>query len=431
MTAAAPAPVASDASGPAAAGRRTPPGAGVLAVASILVCAVAMPVVYGLVAFHGALAPALKAPILQHIAFNCLANATVMLGAIGLEGRFDQRLGQVFARTALAHGALAFLTLITRHYYSIPMMLVAVPSSAALGTAVTALRRRGARLEVGIVGPSPAPAPAPDVNFVRVQTPSAQIRGFDLLLIAFDGDPPAEWAPVLSRALLAGKRVRHLAEYAEEARGMTDIDRFDLDHLPAAGLTSYRAGKRALDLIAALAALPLALPAVALAALAVIASMGRPAFFVQTRVGQGGRVFRMIKLRTMRPLTPGDADVATARRDPRVTPLGRWLRRFHIDELPQLWNVVVGDMSLVGPRPEQPALAEGYARQVPAFAWRQLVRPGITGWAQVRAPYAADLAETRVKLGYDLFYLKNLSLALDVQILARTLWTIVGGKGVR
>ena len=88
-------------------------------------------------------------------------------------------------------------------------------------------------------------------------------------------------------------------------------------------------------------------------------------------------------------------------------------------------------MSLIGPRPEQPALAEAYIREAPAFAFRQLVRPGITGWAQVRAPYASDLAETRVKLAYDLFYLKNFSFGLDVRILARTVWTLISGGGVR
>jgi lipopolysaccharide/colanic/teichoic acid biosynthesis glycosyltransferase len=139
----------------------------------------------------------------------------------------------------------------------------------------------------------------------------------------------------------------------------------------------------------------------------------------------------MLKLRTMRAAAPSDAVIATTRQDPRITPFGRWLRRFRIDELPQLWNVLVGDMSLIGPRPEQPALAERYARDVPAFAYRQLVRPGITGWAQVRAGYAADLEETKIKLAYDLFYLKNFTLGLDLRILIRTVWTLISGAGVR
>jgi lipopolysaccharide/colanic/teichoic acid biosynthesis glycosyltransferase len=126
-----------------------------------------------------------------------------------------------------------------------------------------------------------------------------------------------------------------------------------------------------------------------------------------------------------------DVGVATIRNDTRITPLGKWLRRFRIDELPQLWNVLKGDMSIVGPRPEQRSLSDDYTRAIPAFAYRSMVRPGITGWAQVRAGYAADLAETRIKLGYDLFYLKYFSFSLDVQILLRTIWILLSGRGVR
>jgi lipopolysaccharide/colanic/teichoic acid biosynthesis glycosyltransferase len=114
-----------------------------------------------------------------------------------------------------------------------------------------------------------------------------------------------------------------------------------------------------------------------------------------------------------------------------VTPLGRILRRFRIDELPQLANVLRGEMSVIGPRPEWEPLAEAFERQEPKYAVRRLVRPGITGWAQVRAGPAADLAETRVKLAYDLFYLKNMSFALDLQILWRTGWTLLVGGGAR
>jgi lipopolysaccharide/colanic/teichoic acid biosynthesis glycosyltransferase len=151
-------------------------------------------------------------------------------------------------------------------------------------------------------------------------------------------------------------------------------------------------------------------------------------------VGLGGKPFRIIKLRTMRPAGGGgggDAASATVRGDSRVTPVGGFLRRFRIDELPQMLNVLRGEMSVIGPRPEQPALAEVYAREAPSFALRHLVRPGITGWAQVRAGYAADVAETKVKLSYDLFYLKSLSFALDMQILWRTAWTLTAGGGVR
>jgi lipopolysaccharide/colanic/teichoic acid biosynthesis glycosyltransferase len=139
----------------------------------------------------------------------------------------------------------------------------------------------------------------------------------------------------------------------------------------------------------------------------------------------------MYKLRTMQLAAPDGIEIATQNGDGRVTPIGRWLRRFRIDELPQLWNVLKGDMSLIGPRPEQPALTQSYCEDLPSFAYRSLVRPGITGWAQVRAGYAADLEETRIKLGYDLFYLKNFSFSLDMQIIFRTVGTLIFGNGVR
>jgi len=177
--------------------------------------------------------------------------------------------------------------------------------------------------------------------------------------------------------------------------------------------------------------LPLTAPILAVASMAVFGAMGRPIFFIQSRVGLGGREFQMVKLRTMTAGAADGAVAATVRNDPRVTPLGRWLRRFRIDEIPQFWNVLIGDMSLVGPRPEWTALAGVLEAQEPTFAFRHVVRPGITGWAQVKAGPAADLAETRVKLGYDLFYIKHLSFSLDLQILFRTVWVLATGGGVR
>lgn len=200
--------------------------------------------------------------------------------------------------------------------------------------------------------------------------------------------------------------------------------------LPAGRLTWRRNGKRPFDLLVSLALAPLALPLIAIGCALVLLTMGPPVFYSQARLGLGGRTFMIWKLRTMRPGEPGD-QVATAVGDDRITPVGRWLRRLHVDELPQLWHVLTGEMSLIGPRPEQPALAEAYAREVPAFAWRVLMRPGITGWAQVRAGYAADLTETRIKLAYDLYYLRNCSLGLDLEICARTLWAVLSGAEAR
>ena len=340
----------------------------------------------------------MKPRILRHVAFNSVANLLVMAGSLDLAGRLDQRLSNIVQRTAIIHGVLAFLTLITRHYYSIPMLLTGAPISVLGGAVVTILGRRASAPRIGIIGPWHWIAEDRALRCSPVAAPTDSIRDYAVLLITFEGPIPASWTPVLSRALLAGKTVRHIAEYLEEVRGVVAIEHFELEHLPATGLASYRTPKRLFDILVALFAIPIAAPVTALAAAGVWITMGWPVWFIQDRVGLGGAPFRMLKLRTMRRPGPGDSGGATAPGDSRITPYGYWLRRFRIDELPQLINVLVGQMSLIGPRPEQPALAAAYIRDVPAFAFRHLVRPGITGWAQVRAGYAADLQETRVKL---------------------------------
>ena len=169
-----------------------------------------------------------------------------------------------------------------------------------------------------------------------------------------------------------------------------------------------------------------------LVALAIKLDSPGPVFYRQVRVGEGGRRFTIIKFRSMR--TDAEASGApqwASERDPRITRVGAFIRRFRIDELPQLWNVVRGEMALVGPRPERPELVAEIARQLPFYEPRHLVRPGITGWAQVYAPYAASIEETLEKLSYDLYYVKHQSFATDAGIMLSTLGVMAGGRGAR
>jgi lipopolysaccharide/colanic/teichoic acid biosynthesis glycosyltransferase len=404
-----------------------------LNAASLAWCIVVMPLVYGLIAYHRDVHLLTKHEVLEHMAFNCIANAVVMVGANYTTGRLDQKLTEVFSRALAVHGALAFLTLISRHFYSIPMLLVGGASSIALGVTVVFIRQGAVRLRVGVLGPRHSIFDMPGLDCRRLDKSAPDLTRTDLVLITFQGDVPGEWAPVMSRALLAGKRVRHVAEFVEEARGAVTLEHFQVDDLPSRRLGGYRIRKRLLDLACVCVLMPFAIPLVAFGALGILVTMGRPVLFFQARVGRGGREFNIAKLRTMRPSVDpqGVGPRATVAGDDRITPFGRWLRRFRIDELPQLWNVITGDMSVIGPRPEWAPLAERFTTQEPTYAFRHLVRPGITGWAQVNTGPAADIAETRVKLGYDLFYIKNVSLGLDVQILIRTVWTLIAGGGVR
>jgi lipopolysaccharide/colanic/teichoic acid biosynthesis glycosyltransferase len=150
---------------------------------------------------------------------------------------------------------------------------------------------------------------------------------------------------------------------------------------------------------------------------------------VQPRVGRRGRVFRMIKFRTMYHGAAGPSFTATS--DPRVTSVGHFLRRSRLDELPQLFNILRGDMSWVGPRPEAFELDQKYVREIPHFALRGIVRPGVTGWAQINQGYAHEGDAMRLKLEYDLYYLKHCSLWLDVVIVLRTFAVVVAGTGAR
>lgn len=188
--------------------------------------------------------------------------------------------------------------------------------------------------------------------------------------------------------------------------------------------------KRLLDILMVLAVAPAVLLVVGVAALAILVAMGRPVFFLQDRVGLNGRVFRMWKLRTMHC---GERIVghATVKDDPRITPLGALLRRTHLDELPQLWNMLAGDMTLIGPRPEQPHLAAFYAEHIPDYDKRHSVTPGLTGLAQVYFGYAADLEETREKAVYDLRYVEDLGPALDAKIFVRTVRVYADPRFVR
>ncbi len=168
-----------------------------------------------------------------------------------------------------------------------------------------------------------------------------------------------------------------------------------------------------------------------LVALAVRLTSPGPVLYHQQRVGQNGHLFTIHKFRSMRQ----DAEAATGpvwaakAGDPRVTPIGGWLRRARLDELPQLWNVLNGDMSLVGPRPERPEFVGDLTKQIPFYGQRHIVRPGLTGWAQVRYTYGATTEDALQKLQYDLFYIKNLSIALDLYIMLDTVKTVVLRRG--
>lgn len=188
--------------------------------------------------------------------------------------------------------------------------------------------------------------------------------------------------------------------------------------------------KRILDLVVVIVCAPAVLLVVLGAAAALLIAEGRPVFFIQDRVGRGGRIFPMLKLRTM-IAQASHGPVATRVNDPRITPLGRFLRQSHIDELPQLWNIFLGQMTLIGPRPEQPALVNYYGQELSNYDRRHDVTPGLSGWAQVEFGYAADLNETAKKLEYDLEYVRLYGPKMDLVIVLRTFQVFLDTRFVR
>lgn len=231
-----------------------------------------------------------------------------------------------------------------------------------------------------------------------------------------------------------GVRVRSLSLFYEEWLGklpISELERasllFDIGEVHRAG---YGRAKRIFDLPLALVgslALLLIVPVVWAGNL--LGNRG-PLFYRQDRVGKGGQTFRIIKFRTMTPQSTGELlNEWTTEDDPRITPFGRFLRRSHLDELPQVLNILRGDLGVVGPRPEQPAYVEELSSKLPFYPLRHLVRPGLTGWAQVKYGYAGSESAALEKLQYDFWYLRHQSVRTDVRIVGRTIRSVAGGEG--
>jgi exopolysaccharide biosynthesis polyprenyl glycosylphosphotransferase len=297
--------------------------------------------------------------------------------------------------------------------------------------------KRGGRAPftmVGLVGDG-REAPAGDVprlgsfdelrEIVEAHRPDIVILTDDRVS-AWAVDPLLDLAPI-------GFRVVGVSHFVEHALG-----RVPLRHLTPAWFMSMlhlrqkpytRLAKRAFDLLVSSVGLLLVAPLLPLLVLLVRTTPG-PVIFRQTRLGEGGRHFTIFKLRTMRVDAEDDGSPRFAQEhDSRVTWIGRFLRRTHLDELPQLWNVLRGEMSVVGPRPERPEFVDLLERSVPFWTRRLLVKPGITGWAQLRCGYAFDSSSAAEKLSYDLWYLRNRNLVVDLAICAKTVSSLLFGSG--
>ena len=270
----------------------------------------------------------------------------------------------------------------------------------------------------GVLESFGGPKPKVDRVIVALQDRRGALPVRELLKLRFDGVIIEEAGTLLER--LSGKL------QLDGLRPSSFIYSEGFRIKPSQQIT-----RRLASTIAAATGLLLFFPFLPIVMLLVRMSSPGPIFFRQTRVGLGGRTFRVVKFRTMRQ----DAEVGGAKwatkNDPRVTRLGMLMRKTRIDELPQLWNVLRGDMGFVGPRPERPEFVPWLVEQIPYFELRHMIRPGLTGWAQVRYGYGATLEESREKLEYDLYYIKHMSLSLDLLIMFETVKTILRRRGAQ
>jgi sugar transferase (PEP-CTERM system associated) len=301
-------------------------------------------------------------------------------------------------------------------------------------------RRRQLGVEiVGFVDPDPSRVGSPVFNPGVIgtidQIPAiVKERQVDRVVVSLSDARGKLPMDQLLEMKLDGVTFDHLASVYEEYTGKIAVENlrpswliFSAGFRKSAWLATV---KRALDLLAASVGVVLAAPVMLLVAAAIRLSSDGTALYHQERVGRHGRLFTVHKFRSMRM----DAEATTgavwaSTDDPRITPLGRFLRRSRLDELPQLWNVLKGDMSFVGPRPERPEFVRQLTEKIPFYGQRHVVRPGLTGWAQVRYTYGASVEDALMKLQYDLYYIKNLSLALDLYIIFSTIKTVVLRRG--
>ncbi len=241
----------------------------------------------------------------------------------------------------------------------------------------------------------------------------------------------------LIRVKTTGVYVNELSSFLERETGRVDLDSVNPSWLIfsdgfSSGQRLSSFGKRLFDLTASFVLVVVTLPVILVTVIAIKLESRGPALFRQERIGLYGESFSLFKLRSMHQHAEVAGEAVWAQKDdPRVTRIGKWIRKLRIDELPQIWNVLRGDMSFVGPRPERPTFVSDLESKLSYYAERHMVKPGITGWAQINYPYGASLEDSRHKLEYDLYYAKNYTPFLDVLILLQTLRVILWPEGAR
>jgi lipopolysaccharide/colanic/teichoic acid biosynthesis glycosyltransferase len=275
----------------------------------------------------------------------------------------------------------------------------------------------------------------PGVDWVKLNE-VPENAPFSAVVADLRADMPSEWERFLADCALKGVQVMHIRQVEESLTGKIAIEHLSENSLGTlVPSVIYGAVKRSADLLFCLVSAPVVLFILLIAGATIKLDSAGPVFFSQQRMGYRGRPFLIYKLRTMRLTSAADQDARAAAitrgDDDRVTRIGKFLRRYRVDELPQVLNILKGEMSWIGPRPEAVPLSLWYESELPFYRYRHIVRPGITGWAQVRQGHVAEVEDVLAKLHYDFYYIKNFSFWLDLLILAGTARTVLTGFGAR
>ena len=303
-------------------------------------------------------------------------------------------------------------------------------------------RRASDKIGYKLVGFVPAPGDTIKVDEERLLRSDESLaelvrkHRIDEVVVAMDDRRAGFPVEELMQCKLAGRQVRDVVDFLERETGrvMLDITKPSW-FIFSEGFSRHSRrvfSSRVFDLAAASALTIIALPLMLIAMAAIVATDGFPVFYTQTRVGLHGKTFRLYKLRSMRrDAESAGKPVWASQDDDRILPAGRFLRKARIDELPQLFNVLKGDMSVVGPRPERPEFVASLAEKLPYYHERHTVRPGLTGWAQVSYPYSSSEEDAMKKLQHDIYYVKNHNLIFDLMILLQTAEVVLWSKGAR
>lgn len=348
--------------------------------------------------------------------------------------------GYILPAFSTTFGIAVAVLLGLRINYSGSMLLTGYVASVAAMFLLGYFDQRGApsRMYYVPTGNTGIVADTPQVDWVRMSEPVVPDDPGASIVADLRSHHEPEWERMLAQAAISGIPVYHTKQLRESLTGRVQIEHLSENSfgslVPGLG---YRGVKRTIDVVASIVLLPVLLPLLLVVALTVRLSSPGPVFFRQRRMGYRGVPFDMLKFRTMVERTVDATDEAvrhdaiTRDGDDRITRPGRFLRKSRLDELPQIVNILRGEMSWIGPRPEAVPLSQWYETELPFYAYRHIVRPGITGWAQVNQGHVAGLDDVHVKLHYDFYYIKFFSSWLDLLIALRTVGIMLTGFGAK